>query len=344
MNWDIENGKMNEMNEDCEQKYPYLYLLKKEIIYKVLKCPKETIIPTNDIEAWNWSIGKSYQWIYNKIKICKSQGIRCGPIGIFPEKTDYPVILKPIINLMGMGWGIEKATCKKEYCINFKPGYFWMPYVEGDHLSCDFVMVKGEIKWYCCFQGYPSNGGMFDYWETQPFWKPSEKIIKWITDNLIDYTGCLNIEIIGRGDSEVIIESHLRMGDINQLHSLELMQNIINIYSGKEWELDSKFTIPKIYLVPVFVSNYLPMRLTGKEVLSLCNKIDIEKKHIYTYQIDPPHNKSINPPGGIRIVNLNTNCLEIGIEIRKHILLKIKRRKVMLLFFIFFIIYLFFIN
>ena len=58
-----------------------------------------------------------------------------------------------------------------------------------------------------------------------PFYNPktSELITCYnYNDNLIDYTGCLNIEIIGRGDSEVIIESHLRMGEINQLHSLEL--------------------------------------------------------------------------------------------------------------------------
>ena len=313
---------------------PYSYLLKKEIIYNVLKCPKETIIPTNDIELWkNFP---QYHWVYNKINICKEQNIPCGPMGISPQNDDYPVILKPIINLLGMGMGISIASNADEYDKLIKPGFFWMPFVKGHHLSCDFILVEGNIKWYCCFEGYPASKGMFDYWETLPEWQPEEELIKWIQNKFNSYTGCLNIEIIGK----TIIECHMRMGDINHLHSIELMQNIINIYQGKEWKLQN-YQIPKIYLVPIFIGNYFPIRLSGTEIFKICHNIDPKGEFIYTYQIDPIKIKN-NPPGGKRIANLNVNCLEIGFKVRKEVLNqinKIKYRYFMMLLALFIILF-----
>ena len=87
------------------------YITKIDYIYNILKCPKDIIIPINDIDAW--SHFTKYNWIYNKIKICQTQKIPCAPIGTTPPS--FPVILKPIINLYGMGWGSRVVNNKKEY-------------------------------------------------------------------------------------------------------------------------------------------------------------------------------------------------------------------------------------
>ena len=47
-----QNQSKNQMTNHRIIQKPLPYLLKKDVIYKVLKCPKETIIPTNDIELW----------------------------------------------------------------------------------------------------------------------------------------------------------------------------------------------------------------------------------------------------------------------------------------------------
>jgi len=301
-------------------------MLKKDLIYKILKCPKDVVIPTNDINAWGHF--PEFNWIYNKLEVCKTQNIECAPIGITPPI--FPVILKPIINLYGMGWGCYIVNNKDEYHKKSSfPGYFWMPLFKGRHLSFDFVLANGKIEWYGCLEGYPSTNGMFDYWESLPDENIPIFLSEWIAKYLTNYTGCLNIEII----DDKIIDCHLRMGDINQFHSLDLFRNIIKVYQKQPWDLD--FKVPKIYLIPVFV-NYTVSSLTNllisykinfKEAKKICEDIDPESKIIFTCQIDPHQNDSHNPTGGVRIANLNTNSLETGLMVRKQILEFVNKKK-----------------
>ena len=55
--------------------------------------------PKNDEDAW--LLYPNYNFIYNKIFICQIQNLSYAPMPILPNK--YPVVIKPIINLMGMG-------------------------------------------------------------------------------------------------------------------------------------------------------------------------------------------------------------------------------------------------
>ena len=298
------------------------YITKHQLIYDILKCPKDVIIPVNDIDAWLFY--PKYNWIYNKIKVCQTQNIKCAPVGILPPK--FPIFIKPIINLYGMGWGSRKINNISEYKKYLSPGYFWMPILEGPHLSYDFVLIKGEIKLFICFQGYPTKDGMFDYWETLNN-KPPEFLLNWINKNLNNddkYTGCLNIEIIG----DKIIDCHLRMGDINQIHSKDIIKSIINVYKGNETACDNLVNnIPKIYLVPIFTNYNSKVYLSYKELSYICNSIDPKSKHLYSYQLDPSQEKSFNPIGGVRLANINTLNLELGFEVRDKVLELIQTKK-----------------
>ena len=58
----------------------------------------------NDSDAWLYN--PDHQFIYNKLWIAQSQFIDCAPMEVYPNK--YPVVFKPIINLIGMSRGFRK--------------------------------------------------------------------------------------------------------------------------------------------------------------------------------------------------------------------------------------------
>ncbi len=277
------------------------YILKKEYIYDI--CKSKVFVPTNDLDAYP---DNKYNFVYNKIFLCESQNIKHAPLGIYPE--EYPVIVKPIINLFGMGWK-SKIVNNEEELDEIDYPCFWMDVFNGDHLSYDVVLVNGVIKYIVCFRGFPGKEGTFDYWETVNVSLKID-IKKWIKKYMKGYTGCLNFETI----DDKIIDCHLRMGDINQLNDRELMKNIINVYSGKEWEYEKE--VPKIYLIPIFIPYGKKYRLTWETLKKICKQY----KGINTYQLDPKPEDSHNPNGGVRIANLNCSNLENGFKAREHIL------------------------
>jgi hypothetical protein len=240
------------------------------------------------------------------------------------------VYIKPIINLYGMGWGSRLIQNISEYKDINSSGYFWMNVLNGEHYSYDFILVNGDIKWFVCFKGYLAGKGMFDKWETIPnkeiplFLK--EWIYKYMNQGEKKYNGCLNIETI----DNIIIDCHLRMGDLNQLYfnnnSDVVITCIIDVYQNKTNACCNllKYTIPKIYLIPIFVDYNSKSELTYQELIDVC---DPYSHYIYSYQLDLPQELSFNPIGGVRIANITTNNLEIGNIVRNKLLVIIKKKQ-----------------
>lgn len=307
------------------------YILKRTLIYDILNCPSNVFIPTNDYEAWIRPENKDFLWLYNKLMICQSQNIHCAPLGVMPLQTDFPIIVKPIINLYGMGFHAYKVKSLDEFKENKilqLPGMFWSSYLNGKHISLDVFMIKGKIKWFCAFRGHKDKKkfGAFLFWETVLNYRMSFNIKVWIKKHLGRYTGCLNLEIIGKD----IIEVHLRMGDINHLdlydeHSNLIMKTLIDIYKGKKSKHINSLThffIPKIYIIPLFLTKDEYQRrnkLTPNELHTIC-----EYYNIKMLQIDPSPSNVSNPVGGIRICSLTTNNIMLGqaakTEIREKLL------------------------
>jgi hypothetical protein len=100
---------------------------KKIKLYNILNSPIE--IPTNDFEAYNSQ--PKFRFLYNKILLCEYQNIPHNPMPIKPDL--YPVILKPIINLYGMGLYSKKILSEEEFNDNYLSVNFWMEYFEGEH-------------------------------------------------------------------------------------------------------------------------------------------------------------------------------------------------------------------
>ena len=168
---------------------------------------------------------------------------------------------------------------------------------------------------------------MFDYWETKSEISIPTFLLDWISKHLNSdnkYTGCLNIETI----DNKIIDCHLRMGDINQLHSKEIIKSIIDVYKGIACDNLKTYTNQKIYLVPIFVNYNSKISLKSKELRDVCNHIDPTSKHLYSYQLDPPQENSFNPIGGVRIANINTTDLETGFKVRNKILKLVQKKKI----------------
>ena len=67
--------------------------------------------PKNDEDAW--LLYPEFNFVYNKMFICKFQDLIYAPMPILPDK--YPVIIKPIINLMGMGINSIKVDNDDEF-------------------------------------------------------------------------------------------------------------------------------------------------------------------------------------------------------------------------------------
>jgi len=76
-------------------------------------------------------------WVYNKLTLSEKLGYVCGPAGVkVPESGEY--IIRPIMNLSGMGIKAKIVECKKGKTPTWEPGLFWCEVFKGNHYSVDF--------------------------------------------------------------------------------------------------------------------------------------------------------------------------------------------------------------
>lgn len=224
-------------------------------------------IPTSDEVAW--ITNPKHNWVYNKLSIAKSQNLPCGPLGTYP--TEYPVIVKPIMNLDGGGVGAVVCHNIQEYeSVKHLAGYFWSRYLFGTHYSVDLIILNGEIQLDITFIGEKLQLGLFDYWYLDK--TPASVFVslqEWVSKHLSDYTGCLNVEVLDNS----IIEAHLRFGDLDRLGDTGLLESIHSLYNAKKWvyneSLPTSFYIAALFGQPntnftinQTLSNYLFKDLT----------------------------------------------------------------------------------
>lgn len=290
------------------------------IVRKLKEEFKNFRYPQNDIDAWQ--MYPDYNFVYNKIFVCKFQKISYAPFPIEPKKL--PVISKPMINLYGMGLNTQKIEELEDLDINEFPNNFWMEYLEGDHLSWDLVINEGEILYSTYFIGHKSKYlGLFNYWEWDGKYHSPNKIIKHLVNVYFkEYTGSMNIETIGGK----IIEVHLRMGDID-LTPCELLENVLLNYQLNLEVMDKHFKklrrkkFAPIYLIPVWQEIKEMSRNDLKEIQyyledHLENDI-LENNDIFTYYFDSA-NKAC-PSKYKRWFLLATEDINVGMKLKKKI-------------------------
>ena len=187
-------------------------------------------IPTEDSDAWQWY--PAQRWIYNKLAVALSQGLDAGPHGTPPPH--FPVFSKPIVNLKGMGVGSRVLKSQADYDAHYAPGHFWMTLLEGEHVSTDVAIVRGEPHWWRHCRGTPAGGGTFDYWLIEAGRRPELEAYlgPWLRRHLAGYTGIVNLESIGGR----IIEAHLRVADQwPDLYEAGWLDAVVGLYARGEW-------------------------------------------------------------------------------------------------------------
>jgi hypothetical protein len=172
--------------------------------FEHLPCPEEVFIPTEDSDAYR--LYPEHRWVYNKLQVAESQGFECGLHGIDPPR--YPVFSKPVYNMRGMGSGSRVLRSARAYQRYQRPGHFWMPLLEGEHVSTDAAVVDGVPRWWRHTVGKALPEGKFDYWAILAEPRPALEAYcgDWLREHLRGYTGMVNLETI----AQRIIEVHLR--------------------------------------------------------------------------------------------------------------------------------------
>ena len=278
-----------------------------ETYFKNIRVPKNVVIPVGDVEAYE--LYPDFNWVYDKTEICDSQNIVCAPTPVCP--AIYPVFVKPITNLWGMGAGAHPVHSLSEMKETFQPGCFWMPYYEGHQYSTDCVIIKGELQWVCHTEAFPFTNipGTFDYWEIEPhdILEVCILIIDWVRTHIPKYTGMLNIETIG----DKIIEVHLRMSpQFIDLYPDDFLLAVVKLYDKGVWEFNSPRQTG--YSLVLFATEYISkfkLLEKPKEILSVqdCTKEEFVM--------------ASHPLGGIRLAVINSRNFKEASKYRKNVIL-----------------------
>jgi len=151
--------------------------------------PEEDLarIAWTDEEAWERY--PSLRWVYDKQKLAE----RYGTLSVAS-----PFVVKPRINLKGMGRGVSVIRGIKKVA---------QEYLEGDHDTTDLAVFSGQVVGCTTFLARKDYNGSFRLFECIPrsrVYPPARQLVRDIAPEL-GY-GIVNVETI----SGKIIEAHLR--------------------------------------------------------------------------------------------------------------------------------------
>ena len=283
--------------------------------FEGVACPDDVNVPTEDGDAWKWY--PEYKWVYNKLTVAESQDLACAPHGIDPDS--FPVFSKPIYNMRGMGAGSGVLRTLKEYKHRQRPGHMWMQMLEGEHVSTDAAVVKGEVKWARHVVGEPLEGGMFDYWTVLASSMPriERRLSAWVQAHMPNYTGMLNCETI----DAIIIEMHMRFADQwPDLYGAGWVDALVKLYAEGVWDFDDRER-REGFSVVLFGAHGVQYRHPPREfVEQLRAKQGVSSIQVTFHEDCPPASHSM-PPGGFRLAIVNTFDLDAGRRCREELAL-----------------------
>ena len=208
-----------------------------------------------------------------------------------------------------MGVGSRVIASPKEMLACSTPGHFWMPLLEGPHVSTDCAVVKGQVKWLRHATGVPGPEGTFKYWTLHADEMPevATYLKTWVSKYMAAYTGMMNFETIGGK----IIEAHLRFADQwCDLNGKGWIEAMVRLYTDGTWAYDEQRRVG--YSIPLFArhnSNFVhPPRDLQARIRAMPN---VSSLQITFYDgkdaVDHPM-----PPGGFRVGIVNAWDLQSG--------------------------------
>ncbi len=275
--------------------------------FEHVRCPDNVRIPTDDLDCWPWY--PHHNWIYDKLKIARSQGLACAPHGVSPP--GFPVFSKPITNLKGMGMGSRVIANAADMETHSRPGHFWMTLLEGRHVSTDCAIVKGDVKWMRHATGVPWGEGMFKYWTLHAEEMPvlAEYLATWVKHHMADYVGMMNFETIGGK----IIEAHLRFADQwCDLNGGGWIEAMVRLYSQGVWQYSDNDRRDG-YSIPLFArqnGNFKHPSVEQQACIRAMPNVSSLQITFYESKNSAAHPM---PPGGFRLGLVNAWNLEAGL-------------------------------
>jgi len=281
-----------------------------------IPCPDDVFVPTEDPDAYD--IYPMHRWVYNKLRICETQGLLCAPHGVTPP--GYPVFSKPIYNMRGMGAGSMLVQTAEEYRRAYAPGHMWMQVLDGDHVSTDAAVIDGGVVWWRHVVGKSLGNGMFDYWTVLA--EPHDVVERycgdWVAKQLPGYTGMLNFETIGGR----IIEVHLRFSDQwpDLYGGRPWVESVVTLYSEGRWPFKDQVRRTG-HSVILFGAHGVRYRAPDDEILSEARATAGVSSVQITFHPDKAPEDHSMPVGGFRLAIVNCWDLETGFRVREQLAL-----------------------
>ncbi len=274
--------------------------------FEGVPCPREVRIPTEDPDAYEWN--PQHRWVYDKLRLCASQGIACAPHGV--EPLQFPVFSKPITNLRGMGVGSRVLRSLGDYRRHLTPGHFWMPLLEGEHVSTDVAVVRGRAVWSRHSCGTPAGEGTFDYWTIEAAARPDleDYLGGWLARHIGSYTGMVNFESIGGR----IIDAHLRFADQwPDLYGRGWLDAVVGLYQHGAWAFDEPQRTSG-YSAALFGPHGREYQHPPAALVAEVRRMPQVSSVQITFHTDRPPAAHPMPPGGFRLAIVNSHGLEAG--------------------------------
>ena len=189
----------------------------------------------NDIQAYQ-SYPHLRHW-YNKLWLSEQLGYNCGPASIAPKLSGV-YIIRPIMNLSGMGVGAKKIWIDSGDYSKVPPGYFWCEWFDGYQYSVTYQWQEWSAEWepISCWKGIKEDDNLskFTKWVKTDFYPNIEIMFHELSD-----IEKINVEYI----DDKIIEVHLRTSpdpDYNEL---------IPVWKGDEEVVDKYTKVGYNYII-----------------------------------------------------------------------------------------------
>lgn len=256
------------------------------------KIPFSKKIINNDTDAYEKF--QKHNYVYNKLWVAKSQGLKCDKMINPPSNKLYPVFIKPIINLDGGNKDCYIINNEEEYRkFENRDDLFWCEFIKGENKegSTDFIIQNGVILYELTYIIQQEKGTFL-----QNITKVSNKnqcpenVKKWLLRNLSDFNGAVNLQYI----DDKIIECGLRFDNggnfIQYTDNDAIIKNINNFFESGKWEYLSKekMDFQDRYLISCINSYPIVYYLPAPFIILICKLINIQS---YNFYIDDSKDK-----------------------------------------------------
>lgn len=274
--------------------------------------PYQNLVPLTDIDAKRYF--KKQSWVYNKYELLKfmSQTKIWDLDKELPNQ--FPVMVKPKENLMGMGKGAYKANSIGD--IKETKGMMAQEFLDGNHISTDYAIWEDSIIDEFSFLCHKDDKGSFVVFESINKEDTCDQATYLINKLKINF-GFINIETIaGR-----IIEVHLRPS--MQFYDIcgGLIGNFLTQFGNK--------TKVKDYHKSIYEKTYSVITRCEDDMLILNNpKVELSSRLFFRssqfcWEENKPLSAQEQDEFSYRIMCLNGTNLNFLIKFSKKILEKL---------------------